>query len=72
MNFMGELIKKARTDAGLTQAVQIVNTLKALLSSGIPTACLIIDGLNFSKVKAEDIKALKDYAAEAEFFIWAT
>ena len=53
-------------------AVQIVNTLKALLSGGIPTACLIIDGLNFSKVKAEDIKALKDYAAEAGFFIWAT
>ena len=41
-------------------AVQIVNTLKALLSGGIPTACLIIDGLNFSKVKAEDIKILKD------------
>ena len=52
--------------------VQIVNTLKALLSGGIPTACLIIDGLNFSKVKAEDMKALKDYAAEAGFFIWAT
>lgn len=53
-------------------AEQIVNTLKALLAGGIPTACLIIDGLNFSKVRESDITVLKNYAAEAGFVIWAT
>ena len=53
-------------------AEQIVNTLKALLAGGIPTACLIIDGLNFSKVRENDITVLKNYAAEAGFVIWAT
>ncbi|MGI5173064.1 hypothetical protein H0R92_05600 [Treponema sp. OMZ 840] len=53
-------------------AGQIVNTLKALLAGGIPTACLIIDGLNFSKVQQDDIATLKNYAAEAGFVIWAT
>ncbi len=51
---------------------QIITTLKALLSGGISTACLIIDGLNFSKVQESDICALKTYAAEAGFVIWAT
>lgn len=53
-------------------ADQIVSTLKALSAGGIPTACLIIDGLNFSKVRQGDITALKNYAAEAGFVIWAT
>ena len=53
-------------------AEQIVSTLKALNAGGIPTACLVIDGLNFSKVRESDITALKNYAAEAGFVIWAT
>ncbi|WP_428769552.1 hypothetical protein V1L52_10800 [Treponema sp. HNW] len=53
-------------------AGQIVSTLKALIAGGIPTACLIIDGLNFSTVQASDIITLKNYAAEAGFVIWAT
>ena len=51
---------------------QIVQTLKALLSGGIPTACLIIDGFNFAEVNENDITILKNYAAEAGFVIWAT
>ncbi|MGP1522425.1 hypothetical protein [Treponema sp.] len=53
-------------------AEQIVSTLKALNAGGIPTACLVIDGLNFSKVRESDITVLKNYAAEAGFVIWAT
>ena len=49
---------------------QIVNTLKALAAGGIVTDCLLIDGLDFTKVAEESIKTLKDYATEAGVVIW--
>lgn len=50
----------------------MVSTLKALATSGIPVACLIIDGLNFSRMASDDIKKLKNYATQAGVVIWAS
>ena len=44
--------------------------LKALAAGGIVTDCLLIDGLDFTKVAEESIKTLKDYATEAGVVIW--
>lgn len=55
-----------------TSAEHMVNTLKALATSGIPVACLVIDGLDFTKMASDDIKKLKVYAAEAGVVIWAS
>jgi hypothetical protein len=49
---------------------QIVNTLKALAVGGIATDCILIDGLDFTRVSADSIKTLKDYATEAGSVIW--
>ena len=49
---------------------QIVNTLKALAAGGIATDCILIDGLDFSRVSADSIKTLKDYAIEAGIVLW--
>ena len=49
---------------------QIVNTLKALAAGGIATDCILIDGLDFTRVSADSIKTLKDYATEAGSVIW--
>jgi KaiC/GvpD/RAD55 family RecA-like ATPase len=51
-------------------AAQIVRTLKALAEGGINTACLIIDGLDFGKVTADDMNVLKTFAKEAQAVIW--
>lgn len=51
-------------------APQIVRTLKALAEGGINTACLIIDGLDFSKVTEDDMNVLKAYANDAQAVIW--
>lgn len=51
---------------------QIVKTLSALAEGGVKTACLIIDGLDFSRVTAKDVTVLKDYAKQAGFVIWAS
>lgn len=50
--------------------LQIVNTLKALATGGIKTDCLVIDGIDSEKVTADSVKALKDYAKEANVLIW--
>ena len=39
---------------------QIVNTLKALAAGGIATDCILIDGLDFSRVSEDSIKTLDD------------
>lgn len=49
---------------------QIVNTLKALAAGGISTDCILIDGLDFSRVSADSIKTLKDYAIKAGIVLW--
>lgn len=51
-------------------AERIVNTLKALAQGGVATNCLIIDGLDISKLSAEDFKLLKDYAKASNLVIW--
>lgn len=51
-------------------ASQIVKTLKALSAGGINTDCLLIDGLDFTKVTTDNVKALKEYANEAKLAVW--
>ncbi len=50
----------------------IATTLKALAAGSINPSCLIIDGLDFSTVVADDIKVLKSYAKEAGIALWAS
>ncbi len=49
---------------------QVVKTVKALAEGGIATACLVIDGIDLSKVSADDIKCVASYAKEAGVAVW--
>ena len=49
---------------------QVVKTVKALAESGIKADCLIIDGVDFSKVSADSLKAVADYAKENDITVW--
>lgn len=53
-------------------ATQIINTLKSLASGGVPAACLIIDGLDFTRVTSDELKSLKAYAAQVGIVMWAS
>ncbi len=50
----------------------IATTLKALSTGSINPSCLIIDGIDFSLVTAEDLKVLKSYAKGANLAIWTS
>ncbi|MGL4981337.1 MAG: hypothetical protein ACRC4W_00515 [Treponemataceae bacterium] len=54
----------------LITTTQIISTIKALSQSGIATQCLIIDGLNFSKMSVQDIQQMKTFAKEANLVVW--
>lgn len=51
-------------------ATRVIATLKALAEGGMPTACLIIDGLDLNKFSAAEYDELKAYAKAANMIIW--
>ncbi len=55
-----------------TSMSHIATTLKALESGSINPSCIIIDGLDFTSVVADDLKVLKNYAKDAGIALWAS
>ncbi len=49
---------------------QVVKTMKALGEGGIHADCLVIDGVNLSKVTVDCIKAVSDFAKENGIVVW--
>lgn len=48
----------------------IVTTLEALAQGGIQASCLVVDGVELAKLKAEDVQAIADYAKKAGVVVW--
>lgn len=49
---------------------KVVNTLNALKAGGIPVSGVVIDGVDFSKVKESDIQSVASYAKATKTKIW--
>jgi len=49
---------------------KVVNTLDALKAGGIAVAGVVIDGVDLSKVSADDMKAVEKYAKSAKVAVW--
>jgi hypothetical protein len=48
----------------------IVTTLEALAQGGIQASCLVVDGVDLTKLKVEDVQAIADYANKAGVAVW--
>lgn len=51
---------------------KVVNTLNALKAGGIAVAGVVIDGVDFAKVKESDIQAVSSYAKATKTKIWVS
>lgn len=51
---------------------KVVNTLNALKAGGIAVAGVVVDGVDFSKVKESDIQALASYAKATKVKVWVS
>lgn len=51
---------------------KVVNTLNALKAGGIAVAGVVMDGIDFSKVSDDDVKAVADYAKKENVVLWAS
>lgn len=49
---------------------KVVNTLNALKAGGIAVAGVVIDGVDFAKVKENDVQAVASYAKAAKVKVW--
>lgn len=69
-----EDVMRNRVILNLNQTVevtpQIIDTLKALSTNNISTACVIIDGIDLPKVPVENLLKMKTFAKEAGFSVW--
>ncbi len=48
----------------------IVTTLEALAQGGIQASCLVVGGVDLSKLKAEEVQAIADYAKKSGVAVW--
>ncbi|WP_443741214.1 ATPase domain-containing protein [Treponema berlinense] len=51
---------------------KVVNTLKALSSAGIAVKGVVMDGIDFTKVSEDDVKAVADYAQSEKVTVWTS
>ncbi|GMO48169.1 MAG: AAA family ATPase [Treponemataceae bacterium] len=69
---LSELVKK-RIILNFNQDIialpSVIATVKALAASGIKSECLLIDDLDFSKITAADLQAVRDYAKAEGIFV---
>jgi hypothetical protein len=49
---------------------KVIATLKALKTGGIAVAGVVMDGVDFAKVSADDVKAVSSYAKEEKVTVW--
>ncbi len=48
----------------------IVTTLEALAQGGIQASCLVVDGVDLSKLKSDEVQAIADYAKKSGVVVW--
>ena len=48
----------------------VVNTVEALAQGAIKPDCLVIDGVDLTKVSLDDVKSVVDYAKKAQVAVW--
>lgn len=69
-----EMITRNRTILNFNQEnfnlPRVVNTLNALKAGGIAVAGIVIDGVDFTKVKEADIQAVASYAKATKVKVW--
>lgn len=51
---------------------KVVNTLKALSAAGITVKGVVMDGIDFTKVSEDDVKAVADYAQSEKVTVWTS
>lgn len=51
---------------------KVVNTLKALSAAGIAVKGVVMDGIDFTKVSEDDVKAVADYAQSEKVIVWTS
>ena len=51
---------------------KVVNTLKALSAAGIAVKGVVMDGIDFTKVSEDDVKAVADYAQSEKVAVWTS
>ena len=51
---------------------KVVNTLKALSAAGIAVKGVVMDGIDFTKVSEDDVKAVADYAQSEKVTVWTS
>lgn len=51
---------------------KVVNTLKALSAAGIVVKGVVMDGIDFTKVSEDDVKAVADYAQSEKVTVWTS
>lgn len=51
---------------------KVVNTLKALSAAGIAVKGVVMDGIDFTKVSEDDVKAVVDYAQSEKVTVWTS
>ncbi|MDR2897219.1 MAG: hypothetical protein LBU99_00275, partial [Spirochaetaceae bacterium] len=49
---------------------QVTKTVQALISGGINAQAVIIDGMDFTRIKREDLDQMKDFAKQANLVLW--
>ena len=72
-DLVSELVRK-RIILNFNQDVvalpHVVSTLEALAQGGIKADCLLIDGVDLTKVTQKDIQLIADYAAKVNVAVW--
>jgi predicted ATP-dependent serine protease len=72
---LSDLVKK-RVILNFNQDIialpSVMATVRALAASGIKSECLLIDDLDFSKIAAADLQAIRDYARDEGIFVCAS
>ena len=51
---------------------KVVSTLNALKAGGIAVAGVVMDGIDFTKVSEDDVKAVADYAKAEKVTVWSS
>ena len=51
---------------------KVVNTLKALSAAGIAVKGVVMDGIDFTKVSEDDVKAVAGYAQSEKVTVWTS
>lgn len=74
MTELGNVIFRDRTILNSNQEnfsiPKVVNTLKALIAGGIKIGAIVVDGADFEKLTADELKIMKDFVTSEGITAW--